>query len=111
MLAVLCVLALSTFTYSGEGDKKILVVAESNEDVIFEVSSKFDKNLFIHVEGVQDEFASLSLIDRRGKSIIYKFLQKGTYDYELDLSSLEKGIYYVKLNFEGEIRMKTLVID
>lgn len=110
MLALVCSLSLSTLTLGGEGDKKIVIYTESSEDVVFEMTSTLDEKLIVHIEGVDDEFASLSLIDRRGKSFTYEFLKLENQNYYFDLSKLEKGLYYVKLNFDGEIRMKTLIV-
>jgi YbbR domain-containing protein len=110
MLTFIYALMISTYSISGEGNKTIVIYADSSEDVVFTISSEFENQLHVFIKGQFDESASLSVITARGKSVFYEFVDGYTREFDIDLSNLENGVYYVKLEFNGEIRLKTIVI-
>lgn len=55
-----------------------------------------------------DQTASLSVVTTRGTSLFYEFVEDYARDFIIDVSDFEKGVYYVKLSFNGEIRLKQL---
>lgn len=101
---------ISSFAISGEGKRTVIIYADSSEDVVFTISSEFDNQLHVYVEGNFDKTASLSVVTNRGKSVFYSFIEDYSREFDIDLSNLDNGIYYVKLEFNGEIRLKTIVI-
>lgn len=109
MLTLIYALVFSSFAISGEGNK-ILVYADSTGDVVFKVSSESENQLHVSVQGNFDETASLSIVSTRGTALFYEFIEDFSRDFNIDVSRFEKGVYYVKLSFDGEIRLKTIVI-
>jgi hypothetical protein len=92
-------------------DKKIEILhADSTEKVVFDVEMHDETTIFVQVYGVSDDLASVSLITPRGQSLFYEFVEKQTSNHKIDVKDLAPGTYYLKLNFDGEIRLKTLVI-
>ena len=110
MLTFIYALMISSSALSGEGKGNIVIYADSSEDVVFTISSELENQLHVYVKGDFDETASLSVITPRGKSVYYAFIKDYSKSYDIDLSNLSKGVYYVKLEFNGEIRLKTIVI-
>jgi hypothetical protein len=110
MLTLIYALMISTFALSGEGHRTIVIYADSSEDVVFTISSEYDDQLHVFVKGNFDETASLSIVNNRGKSLYYDFIEDYSREFDIDLSNFDKGVYYVKLEFNGEIRLKTIVI-
>ncbi|MCC5923133.1 MAG: T9SS type A sorting domain-containing protein [Crocinitomicaceae bacterium] len=92
-------------------DKKIEILhADSTEKVVFDVAMQDETTIFVQIYGIKDDLASISLITPRGQSLFYEFVETQTSNHTIDLQDIAPGSYYLKLNFEGEIRLKTIVI-
>ena len=100
----------TSIAYTGEGKKVIIVEQMSTEQVVFDIALNEKNELLVHLSGIHQEMASLSLTTLRGSTIHYEFIEQSEKDCKINLDNLEKGKYYVKLNLNGEIRMKSILI-
>ncbi|WP_159038519.1 T9SS type A sorting domain-containing protein [Brumimicrobium mesophilum] len=99
-------------SYSGIGEPvKTVTVDTSKSEVQFNVDAPQSNILNVSVQGVEESFTSIALIDQRGKSIYYAFVKTDNEKFEINLSELDPGKYYVKLNMDSEIRMKTIIVQ
>jgi|SRR5690554_6152879 len=99
-------------SYSGVGEPmKTITVDSSKSEIQFDIESNQSNILKVFVKGVQEDFTSIALIDLRGKSIYYSYVKTSNEIFQIDLSNLTPGKYYVKLNTDSEIRMKTLIVE
>lgn len=99
-------------SYSGVGEPiKNISMDSSKNNVRFEMETVNTNVLNVFVQGVEESFTSIALIDHRGKSIYYAYVKTNTEMFEIDLAGLSPGKYYVKLNMDSEIRMKTLIVE
>lgn len=99
-------------SYSGVGEPvRNITVDSSKSEIQFDIESNHSNKLNVLVKGSVENFTSIALIDQRGKSIYYAYVKTNNETFEIDLSGLLPGKYYVKLNTDSEIRMKTLIIE
>ncbi|RYM32948.1 T9SS type A sorting domain-containing protein [Brumimicrobium glaciale] len=99
-------------SYSGVGEPtKNILVDSSKSEIQFDIESNKSNVLTVLVKGVEENFTSIALIDQRGKSIYYAYVKTNSETFQIDLSELTPGKYYVKLNTDSEIRMKTLIVE
>ncbi|RFC53419.1 T9SS type A sorting domain-containing protein [Brumimicrobium aurantiacum] len=97
---------------SGVGEPvKTITVDSSKSEIKFDVNASKAQILNVSVQGVEEDFTSIALIDQRGKSIFYSFVKSDNETFEINLKNLTPGKYYVKLNMDSEIRMKTLIVQ
>lgn len=97
---------------AGEGDKvKVVTNDTTSSNVLFNVQTSNSDNLVVDVHGVLGDMPSISLIDRKGETKYFTFLNAPTTHVEIDLTDVQPGMYYVKLNMDSEIRMKLVVIE
>ena len=98
--------------YSGLGEPvKTITIDSSKSDIQFDVDASNSNTLNVSVQGVEENFTSIALIDQRGKSIYYAYVESNNENFEINLSELTPGKYYVKLNMDSEIRMKTIIVQ
>gem|GEM_PF-1678969 len=101
-----------SISFGGEGDKiKVVSSDTTSSKVIFDVHSNGNNVVAVDLSGVTSEMASISLIDQKGESIYYHFVDGENEHVEIDLQNVKPGLYYVKLNLDSEIRMKLVVVD
>lgn len=101
-----------TISYGGEGDKiRVLSKDSTSNELVFKVNTEKLSLVNIHLNGVQDSLASISLVNQRGAAVYYEFVQEGKTDYSFDLTNVKPGKYYVKLNANNEIRMRLIVVE
>lgn len=99
-------------SYSGVGEPiRNITVDSSKSEIQFEVDASKENVLSVYVQGVEKSFTSLAIIDQRGKSIYYAYVKSNSETFQINLSELTPGKYYVKLNMDSEIRMKTLIVE
>ncbi|WP_299203758.1 T9SS type A sorting domain-containing protein [Brumimicrobium sp.] len=112
MIIATMFIANAAFTNNEIGEpQKVLTHDSVNNNVQFEVE-KINSNLLnVWVEGAEGNFVSISLIDQRGKSIFYQFVESQKNHFSIDLANLSEGKYYVKLNMGSEIRMKVVMVQ
>lgn len=109
-VAILC--SSLSISYGGEGDKVKVVSNDTiSSQVIFDVHLNSSNAIGVDLSGISSEMASLSLIDQNGVTLFYNFIESSEDHFEIDLSEVKPGIYYVKLNLDSEIRMKLVVVD
>ncbi len=111
ILTVGLLTATLTPLFGGEGKKTVIIEAESSEKVEFTVAQQTDSTLDVHVSGVHDEMASISLVNTRGTALYYEFITQPNSDFSILLNEVPKGTYFVKLHTNGEIRMKTILVN
>jgi len=112
---IIAAMLMTNFAFSNQevGESK----GTSSDDSVTYASVQFNieradvEFLDVWVEGVEGDFNSISLIDQRGKSIFYQFVQTHDNHFKIDLTNLSNGKYYVKLNMGSEIRMKAILIE
>ena len=90
---------------------KTISVDSSKSTIQFEIESTQNNLLNVIIKGVETNFTSIALIDQRGKSFYYAYVESNNEKFEINLSKLTPGKYYVKLNTDSEIRMKTLIVE
>lgn len=101
-----------SISYGGEGEKiRVLSKDSTSNELVFNVNSEKLSKVNINLSGVQDELASISLVNQRGAAVYYEFIQKDKVEYSFDLSNVKPGKYYVKLNTNNEIRMRLIVVE
>lgn len=66
--------------------------------------------LKVKISGNTDPFASVSITNHRGGSILFKMVEQDSENLEFDLSELEKGIYNVMFITNQEIRIKKVQV-
>jgi hypothetical protein len=111
MLTVAMMILSLSMSFSGEGEKvRVISTSTSSVIVVFDVSSNGKDKLFVDLKGISGELPSVSLIGQNGQTFLYKFIEHTSDHLEFDLTAIEPGAYYVKLNMESEIRMKMIVI-
>lgn len=99
-------------SYSGVGEPiKDVTVDSSKSEIQFDINTSQPNVLNVYVQGIEEDFTSIALIDQRGKSIYYAYVKSNSEKFEINLSELSPGKYYVKLNMDSEIRMKTLIVE
>jgi hypothetical protein len=99
-------------SFSGVGDPvKTITVDSSKSEIKFEIEASQPNLLSVLVQGVEESFTSIALIDQRGKSFYYAYVNSNNEIFEISLTDLTPGKYYVKLNTDSEIRMKTLIVE
>ncbi|PWH86520.1 T9SS type A sorting domain-containing protein [Brumimicrobium oceani] len=99
-------------SYSGEGEPlRKTTIDSSKSEIVFNIQIIQADKLGVLVKGVDESFTSIALIDPRGKSIYYSYVKTDNESFEIDLKGLSPGKYYVKLNTDAEIRMKTLIVE
>jgi plastocyanin len=99
------------FSYSEAGEPINKVTIDSSENEIhFNIESTNSNLLNVWVKGVEEDFTSIALIDQRGKTLYYQYVKTDNDTFEINLEDLAPGKYYVKLNMDSEIRMKTVII-
>jgi hypothetical protein len=64
------------------------------------------QRLEVAINGNIDPFASVSITNQRGSSILFSLVEKNSDNLVFDLSKLEKGIYNVMYITNEEIRIK-----
>lgn len=97
---------------AGEGDKvKVVANDTTSSNVLFNVRASEKDQLTVDVTGISVDLASVSLIDRKGETQFFTFLSSSEEHVTINLSNIEPGMYYVKLNMDSEIRMKLVVIE
>lgn len=104
---------VGTFTscYGGVGDKiKVLSKDSTSNELTFNINTGKLNTVSVYLSHVKDSLASISLVNQRGSAIFYEFVKKNQNDYTFDLSNVNPGVYYVKLNANDEIRMKMIVV-
>ncbi|MGM0479970.1 MAG: hypothetical protein ACQERC_12185 [Bacteroidota bacterium] len=112
MFSAALLMSSLTISYGGEGDKIRLVKNDtSNATVVFNIRQIDQQKLSAFVDGVTSDMASISLMNCKGETLRFAFVDQERKQYELDLSDLETGRYYVKLNMDSEIRMKLVVVE
>ena len=84
--------------------------ADSTEKVVFDVKMQNDSTISVQIQGINDDFASVSLITQRGQSLFYEFVGSESSNHMIDTKDIDSGTYYLKLHFDGEIRLKTVII-
>jgi hypothetical protein len=99
------------FPYAGEGNEITVLSSEEVDSVRFQLNVMENSNLHISLGGVYEELASISVVDMRGKTLFYKFVENDSMELDIDLSGFKKGAYYVKLNLNTEIRMKVIKVE
>jgi hypothetical protein len=99
------------FPFAGEGNKITVLSSEEVDSVRFQLNVMENSNLHVSLAGVYEELASISVVDMRGKTLFYKFVDNSNMELDIDLSGFEKGTYYVKLNLNSEIRMKVIRVE
>ncbi len=99
-------------SYSNVGEPvKNIIVDSSKSEIQFDIESNQSNVLSVFVKGVEESFTSIALIDQRGKSIYYAYVETNNEVFEINLTDLAPGKYYVKLNTDSEIRMKTIIVE
>lgn len=112
MFTVAILLSSLSISFGGEGDKvKVVANDTTSSQVIFDVHANSSNVIGVDLAGISAEMASLSLIDQNGQTLFYDFVRSSEDHFEIDLSLIKPGIYYVKLNLDSEIRMKLVVVD
>ncbi|MDX1650847.1 MAG: T9SS type A sorting domain-containing protein [Brumimicrobium sp.] len=112
MFALLLSTSFLSVSLAGGGEKvRVLSEETLSRKITFKVFAKPKKMLDVKIYGVQDTLASVSLVDQRGSSSYYEFIKNNKSVYSIDLSGLQPGIYFVKLNTNNEIRMKMIVVE
>jgi len=112
MFSVALLMSSLTISYGGEGDKIRLVQNDtSNATVVFDIRQIDQQKLAAFIEGVEGDMASVSLMNCKGETLRFTFVEQSKKKYEIDLSGLATGRYYVKLNMDSEIRMKLVVVE
>jgi len=106
-------LVISIHAFSTPFDSGIIRITTTEQADLMQFQLKMidAENILVHVSGIEDEFGTLSLINSKGESIFFEFINNNQDNYYLNLANLTKGTYYVKLNANNEIRMKTLVVE
>lgn len=99
------------FPFAGEGNKITVLSTEETDSVQFQLNVIDNSNLHVSLAGVYEDLASISVVDMRGKTLFYKFVDHNRMELDIDLSGYEKGAYYVKLNLNSEIRMKIIRVE
>lgn len=99
------------FPFAGEGNKITVLSSEEVDSVRFQLNVMENSNLHVSLAGVYEELASISVVNMRGKTLFYKFVDNSNMELDIDLSGFEKGAYYVKLNLNSEIRMKVIRVE
>jgi hypothetical protein len=112
IVSIALLMGTLTNAYGGEGNKiKVLSKDSTGNELVFTVNAEKLSQVNINLHGVHDSLASISLVNKRGGAIYYEFIQDEKTDYSFDLTDVEPGIYYVKLNANNEIRMKMIVVE
>lgn len=90
----------------------------SNKEL--EKTSKIDYHLYpnpaknivrIKINDTKNEFLNLKLYNLSGKCLIYKPVKNNSIDFELDVSSLVQGVYFITLSDGNGIKTKKLIIN
>lgn len=112
MMVAVLMSSFASFSQINFGNDKIEAQRKEKRSnkVSFEVSYLENKLLAVSVSGVAKGFSSIALIDQRGKSHFYNFIESEDEQFEFALSNLKPGKYYVKLHLDNEIRMKSIFI-
>ena len=97
MFGLSILLFTPVFPYAGEGNKITVLSSEEVDSVRFQLNVMENSNLHVSLAGVYEELASISVVDMRGKTLFYKFVDNSNMELDIDLSGFEKGAYYVKL--------------
>lgn len=111
MFGLSILLLTPIFPFAGEGNKITVLSTEEVDSVRFQLNVSDNTNLHVSLAGVYEDLASISVIDMRGKTLFYKFIDNNNMELDIDLSGFEKGAYYVKLNLNSEIRMKVIRVE
>ena len=67
--------------------------------------------LTVELNGSFDQYSSVSVTNNRGSEFYFTFVQNGNNTLTFDLTTLEKGSYFLVLNTDKEIRIKRFVIN
>ena len=73
--------------------------------------SNDSRQLLVNVSGTSDPYATVSVTNQRGTTILCSFVQEKSGEMTFDLSKLEEGIYNVMLITDHEIRIKRVQVD
>jgi hypothetical protein len=111
MFGLSILLFTPVFPHAGEGNKITVLSSEEVDSVRFHLDVNENSNLHVSLAGVYEDLASISVVDMRGKTLFYKFVDKSNMELDIDLSGFDKGAYYVKLNLNSEIRMKVIRVE
>ena len=97
----------TTYYYS-EIDVSGISEASDNNITIFP-NPAVDK-FQVHNSGFRVSTATIELYDLNGKKLLEKDIPKGTKIIEIDVSSLDSGVYFCKLNTENHSVTKKVII-
>lgn len=87
---------------------------DSSEVVEIKLDMKLDQTtetLTVDLTGKFEEYTSISVTDNRGSEFFFQFVEDGSHQHVFNVSSLEKGSYFLILNTNDEIRMKRFQIN
>jgi photosystem II stability/assembly factor-like uncharacterized protein len=91
---------------------EILGIGEEPEDLLFTIFPNPAKVKFtIKSVKFKNENATLEIFDLHGKKLLEKQIPAGTEDIEIDLSSLQSGIYFCRLISENKSTSQKLIIQ
>lgn len=118
LLAAFTTSQLAAFPLQFTNEKNGNEPVKSKEDttnateVVFDMAiDTTDEKLRVELKGTFDKYASVSLTNNRGSEIYFKFVETEIQQMTFDLSTLEKGSYFLVLNTNKEIRIKRFVVN
>lgn len=97
---------------NGNLSTKKVEVKLKKKPVKFEMNLDEQGNLLtVELNGSFDEYSSVSVTNQRGSEYFFQFVDDDSRKVVFNLSTLEKGTYFVVLNTDTEIRIKRFLIN
>lgn len=110
-IVIALLMAVSFQGLASVGSGRVVVAEDTSRSLHLSVEITETENLSVLVEGVQEELGTVSLVGTNGESIYFEFLKLGDNRIEFKTAQLKQGTYFVKIQANGEIRMKKVIIN
>ena len=104
------VLMISLVSFAGSGSGRIIVSEDMSRMLHMSIQLTVSEDIEVNVEGVLEELGTVSLVNSNGETIYFEFLELGNSQILFETEKLKKGTYFVKIQANGEIRMKRVII-
>ena len=96
------------FCASAELKTKIEKIQNSEIEFIIFPNPTTNKTTIV-INDLRTDYVTIQLKDVMGKEIPFDFEQTNSNSYNLDVSNLESGIYFVKINMNGYRKVLRIV--
>lgn len=87
-------------------------ISEINKNNIFEIFPNPAKNEvnFIIKNEIIFKNCNISIIDLQGKILFNENIEKNIYKKQIDISNFEKGVYFIKFNYDNNFEYKKFIV-